>query len=91
MAGSVIHFGIVRIRVVGTGNLILTFQGYDQVLQEELAPLAMSNPNSREMRVLSNFVSQEGMLKIETRLINEIMRVNRVTIYAKPLWAEYPG
>lgn len=89
--GNVCHFAGVRTRVVGTGNLIYTFYGFDKVLNQELPPVAMATPDSRTQLRLANFQSQRGFIRGETRVAGEFFRINDITIYMKPLWTEYPG
>lgn len=89
--GNIVHFNAIRVRVVGSGNFRCTFYGFDKVESQVLVPLAMSNPNAREMTRLANFKVGRAILRMETTAINEVMKVNNVTIFAKPLWSEYPG
>lgn len=89
--GNVVHFGAIRIRVVGSGNLIPTFYGFDNVQFQQLASLSMSSTNAIEPLVLANFKGQRARLKIETVNINETFKVNNITIFAKALWSQYVG
>ena len=89
--GNIVHFGAIRVRVVGTGNFRCTFYGFDKILSEALVPIVMSSTDSREKVRLSNFISGRGILRMETTDIGEFMKVNNVTIFAKPLWSEYPA
>ena len=88
---EVIHFAGVRIRVVGTGNLDLEFLSLDNVDTQTLVPLVMSNTTAREPTRLSNFISQRGMLKISTDSINDYFEINRIILFAKPIWSQFPG
>lgn len=85
------HYGAVRLRINGIGNLIQTFFGLDNVLTQVLASLAMSNNPGVQPRVLSNFINQRARLELKTVAIDEVMRVNRILIFIKPIWTEYPG
>lgn len=91
ISSDIIHVGAVRIRVVGNGNLITTLLGYNDVLSEELVSLILTPTDSREKQVLSNFKSQKTMVKLETRLIDEKMKVNSIIVFVKPLYSSYPG
>jgi len=92
MSGSnVIHFNAVRIRVVGSGNLDLQYQGLNNVLTQDLQPLVMAQTNSREMNRLCNFISQYGKLQGTTDEIDEYFRINSIVLYARPLWTDYPA
>ncbi len=88
---EIVHFAGVRLRVTGSGNLDLTFQSLDMMDTQVLAPIVMSLTNAREPTRLANFISQRGALKISTNAINESFRINRVIIFAKPIWSQYPG
>lgn len=89
--GNILHFGSIRVRVNGAGNFRPTFLGYDNILTETLVPLVMTPTSSQEKYRLCNFISPEGMLKFETTEIDEVFRVNRVTIFVKTLWSEIPA
>lgn len=89
--GPVVHFAAVKIRVVGSGNLKLTYYGFDKILSQQLPDVPMTATNAREFRRLSNFQSERAIVRGETTEINEIMKVNDITVFAKPLWTEYPG
>lgn len=88
---NIIHYNAVRIRGTGVGNLDLEFQGYDDILTEDLVPLAMTTTASREMNRLSNFQSQAGKLRLSTNVIDEVMNITAITIFVKALWSDYPG
>jgi len=90
-AEEIVHFAGIRIRVTGSGNLDLTFQSLDFIDLSVLAPLAMSTATAREPTRLANFISQRGFLKISTDAINETFRINRVILFAKPIWSQFPG
>ncbi len=85
----ILHFGAVRLRITGAGNLDMQFQSLDTVKTQTLAPLPMSSVTDREPVKLANFKSQRAMLKISTDEINEIFRINRIILFVKPLWSQY--
>lgn len=92
MAGiNILHFGVVRTRVVGSGTLRTSLIGYDSVLTQTLATATLAATNSREVTRLANFVSQFGQVKLETTAINEVFKVNNITIFVKPIYSEYPN
>jgi hypothetical protein len=88
---EILHFAGVRLRVTGSGNLRMTFFSLDDVDSSTLAPIAMQTSTGREPTRLANFISQRGMLQIQTTAINETMRINRIILFAKPIWSQYPG
>lgn len=90
-AEDICHYGAVRLRVTGTGNLRMTFYSLDDESSSALVPIVMANTTGREPLRLANFISQRGMLEISTTAINEKFRINRVIIFEKMLWTSYPG
>lgn len=91
MPESIQHFGAIRMRINGQGNVIPTFIGFDNVTSQPLVPIPMSTAAAREPTRLSNFVSQRAQLELKTTQINEVMKVNRIIIFVKDLWENYPG
>lgn len=89
--GNIVHYGSIRIRVVGSGNFRPTFYGFDKVQSQVLVPIVMSSPNFKEEFRLANFQAGRAILRGETTAIDEFMKVNNITIFAKPLWSEYPA
>ncbi len=88
---GIVHFGGVRLRVTGAGNLKMTFQSLDAVKSQPLAVIAMTTPAEREPFKLANFKSQRAFLKLETTELDEIFRINRVVVFVKPIWSQYYG
>jgi len=88
---DILHFGGVRLRVIGSGNLGLEFRSLDRIDIQTLAPLPLSSATAREPTRLSNFTSQRGMLIISTNQLGAEFRINRVIVFAKQLWTQFPG
>jgi hypothetical protein len=88
---EIVHFAGVRMRVIGSGNLDLEFLGLDDDPTQNLAAIAMSASTGREPTRLANFISQRGRLKISTDVIDEHFKINRVILFIKPIWSQYPG
>jgi len=88
---EILHYGGVRMRVTGSGFLDMSFLSLDEVEVKALVPFTMSATTAREPTRLANFISQRAMLKISTDTINESFKVNRIIIFAKPLWSNFPG
>jgi hypothetical protein len=86
---DILHFGAVKIRVNGSGNLQLRFLSLDSVDTQTLVPLAMATSPGRQPTRLANFISQRGMLEIKTTVINETFRINKIILFSKPIWTEY--
>lgn len=88
---EVLHFAGVRLRVTGIGNLDLVFASLDTIDTQTLSPIVMANSTAREPTRLANFISQRGMLRVGTNVIDEVFRINRIIVFAKPIWSQYPG
>jgi len=88
---AVIHYGGIRFRVNGSGNLRITYQSLDNVKNKVLIPLVMATGTDKEPFRLGNFVTQRMFVRVETTDIDEIFKINRVIVFARPLYSQYPG
>jgi hypothetical protein len=91
MADQILHWGGVRIRVNGSGNLNLRFIGYDDAKENVMVPLTMTSLPGRALDRLGNFVSQRARIEGKTTKINETFRINKIILYVKPIYSQYPG
>lgn len=89
-SNDIVHYGAVRARVVGSGNLLVSLHGYDFIQSEVLDPIVMSATIFRQEQRLANFQGQECMIKFETVDIDDRMEVDSITLFVKSLWTEYP-
>ncbi len=85
------HYTGVRMRVVGSGSLEMTLLSQDSIRNVVLSPFTMASVARTSPFRLTNFVEQRVQLRVETLLIDEIFRINRIILYSKPLWVEEPG
>jgi hypothetical protein len=88
---SISHFTGVRMRVTGSGNLQMQFQSLDEVETQDLVAFPLSTTTNREPFRLANFNQQRAMLKGYTTVKDEIFKINRIIIFAKELWQEFPS
>jgi hypothetical protein len=88
---NISHFGAVRFRLVGNGRLQLRFVSLDEVNTQILMPLPIHPVTNREQTRLANFIDQRAMLEGKTTEFRERFRINRIIIFSKPIWTEYPG
>lgn len=88
---NIIHFGAVKLRVNGVGNLKLSLFTLDRKRSTVMVPLKMEQSTEREPTRLCNFVTQRAVLRVETTEINEVMRINRIILYTKPIYTQFPG
>lgn len=87
---NIIHIGALRVRVNGTGVLRTTLYSLDGIESQSLANITMASTSSIEPTILANFNSQRIMVKLYTDNISEIIDINRIIVYIKPLWSEFP-
>lgn len=85
------HFGAIRLRVNGTGNLKPKFLSLDDVRTLDLVPIIMATLTDREPTRLANFMSQRARLRLGTTEKDEIFKINRVIIFVKETYSEYAG
>ncbi len=84
------HFAGVKLRLNGVGDLLMTVYSFDESKSSVLLPLTMSNTPGREPTRLMNFMTQRIKIKFTTDMIDEVVKINRVLLYARPTYAEYP-
>ena len=88
---NIVHFNGVRMRVVGSGNLLMSLYSLDDVRSFTLVPFTLASTTRFEPFRLANFMEQRASLEIKTTAINEWFRINRVLVYAKPTFVDYPA
>jgi len=88
---NICHYGPVRMRVVGAGNLILSMHSLQNV-KSATCPnaIVMTTTTDIEPHRLFNFMSQRASLRLGTTEIDEYFRINRIIIYAKEVFTAYP-
>ena len=93
MAGSpsyLIHFGAVRLRINGSGNLKILLKSFDDVNIYYLTDLVLATTTNREALILSNYIDQRGRLHIELTEINESFNVSKIVVFTKVVATGYP-
>lgn len=89
--GELVHFGVIRMRVLGSGNLQLFLHSLDDASNIlTLTSIAMVAATNKEPTVLANFIDQYGQLEIKTTNINETFEVSKIVIFVKPVSTGYP-
>ena len=88
---AISHFNAVRMRVVGTGFLKMTFFSLQNQTYFQMADLEMSEITHISPIRLANFIDQRASLQIETHSINDYFKINRIIIFSREFAAEYPG
>ncbi len=78
-------------RVIGSGELEMKLISQDAVRSVTLTPFTLASTNRSSPFRLASFVEQRAQLEGKTDTINEIFRINRIVIYAKPIFTMEPG
>lgn len=89
--GELIHFGAIRFRVVGTGNLKLTLRSLQDAVIHFLIDIPMVTVTNREPTRLVNYIDQRGCLRLGTTAINEVFEISKIIVFVKPVATGYPG
>lgn len=89
--GELVHFGIVRMRVTGTGNLQLFLHSLDDASHSNtLVSTPMQLLTNREPTTLANFIDQYGQLHILTTIEDEVFEVSKIVMFVRPVASGYP-
>jgi hypothetical protein len=90
------HYGPLRLRVTGSGNLDMRLIAlYEDLVADNpptqtLPTFAMSTATPRLPSVLANFIQQYAQLEIKVDAIDEYFLINKIVFFTKPMWADYP-
>lgn len=89
-SGELIHFHVVRMRVVGSGNLKLTLHSLDDIENQDLADTPLVAGTNREPTTLANFIQQRAQLEIRTTELGDFFNISSIIIFIKPVATGYP-
>lgn len=84
------HYGDVRLRVNGSGNLLLKLLSLDEVKTTTLLPLALRTKTNIEPNRICNFTQQKAKLEIRVINLNETFRISKIIVFVKPVAKSYP-
>jgi hypothetical protein len=87
---TVNHYGLIRLRVNGAGNLRMTLYSLDKVESDVQTPLVLQSLTNIEPTVLSNFTQQRSKLQIKTTGIGETFQISKIIIFVKPVAKSLP-
>lgn len=92
---SVNHFNAIRMRVLGAGNLIVKLNSLpdnngNAINTLTLNSVVMSNSTAIQPTVLSNFIEQRAQLELKTTELNEVFKITRIVVFARPIASSYP-
>lgn len=85
------HFGGIRMRVQGDGDLLMTLYTLDKVRSSTLLALGLDENDQTEPVRLSNFSTQKAIFRAETNELDDFMKFNRIIIFIKPIYSQGPG
>jgi hypothetical protein len=91
MAEQILHFGAITARLNGTGLFRMELFNLDDTAPSTLVPFTMATSPGKEPTRLCNFVQQRARLKMFTTDIDDYFKVNRVVVFVKPIYTQYPG
>ena len=89
-SGNAIHFGGLRLRVVGSGNLEVSIATLEDVIVKTNSPIVLAEPNRIEPYRILNFTTQRASIKLQTVNENEWFKINQLVVYARPVFQNYP-
>jgi len=91
VVGTIQHYNAVRMRLTGTGSLLMTLHSLDEVDSSVLVPFTMALTTAREPTRLANFKTQRCSLELKTIEIDEVFRISKIIIFSKPVESQFPG
>lgn len=88
--GGILHFGAVRYRVTGSGNLKTFLRSLDNVKNKQLSNTVMAAINDIEPTRWANFTNQRAQIEFKTTEINEVFNISKIIVFVKPVATSYP-
>ena len=85
-----IHIGLVRLRVIGGGNLDMEAFGYNDIESKTFLPIALASTRKNQRDRLTTFVSQGSKIKVSMNEIDEWFSINDMTVFIRPQWQSGP-
>jgi len=85
------HFSTLRIRMVGTGDLLAVVHSMDYVKQKELLALHIFDKTRVQPNRIVNFVEQRASFEFAHVTMDEFVKINRIVIYMKEIYTSHPG
>jgi len=85
------HYTSVRMRIIGSGQLDMTMFSQDDIYSSVLFPFTMQATTNVRPTRLMNFQHQRASLKCSTDVAGEWFQINKIVIYAKEVFTDYPN
>ena len=84
------HYGAVRLRMRGDGNLRLTLKSLSEVKIKTLLSLVLQPKTYKEPNRITNFTQQRAKLEVRTTEIDENFEISKIIVFMKPVAKSYP-
>lgn len=84
------HLGLVRSRMQGSGELIVTVFSYNQASFRECANIVLEEAPDKYVETLSNFKQQLMQIEFAVDVIDEWFNFGEVIPFVKPIASSYP-
>jgi hypothetical protein len=88
---NIVHFTAIRMRIIGSGDLKMRMISQDDVYEQVLTPFTMQAATNIRPTRLMNFQHQKAQLEGKTTAIDERFEINKIVLFAKNVFNEYPG
>lgn len=88
---NIVHYTSVRMRITGSGKLDMTMYSQDEIYSSVLVPFTMAAATNIRPTRLMNFQHQRAYLKGSTDVLGEHFKINKIVIYAKEVFVQYPS
>jgi hypothetical protein len=85
---TVLHFTGVRLRVKGSGTLLVTVRGLDDVLTTSGESITLSATPGKAIWSGFNFTSERAAVKVRVATASHWFQLNRFVLYAAPAWEQ---
>jgi hypothetical protein len=83
--GELIHFGAVRFRVTGSGDLLLFMHSLDDINVVQLPSLTMISATNKEPVALANYIEQQGFLEFRISGFGNTFTISKLTLFIRPV------
>ena len=87
---SVDHFALLRLRARGSGNLLITLYGEDEVLSLSPTPLVLTALPGKSISRKINFVNERCSIKLEVNSADDWFNISRLILFANEQFLERP-
>ena len=85
------HFAAIRLRVVGSGNLIIRTYGLEEVLIQQLVNTPMVSATNIQPTKLMNVSQQRLSFEFRVTEFGEWFELQRFIIFSKPIYTQQPN